>query len=124
MQDINYYGDEEILEDLRDLLGTQNDYERTMNMLDLTEEESLIFNRATLQLKKRKPKMPVLRRAHQILIAKSYHNHKINNFDTQSIMASAGEKQNTARQILHFLNTHAIKIIFGILFILIIQKIL
>ena len=124
MHNINYYENEEIIEDLRSLLGTQSDYEKTMKMLKLTEEEELIFNRATLQLKKQQPKIPILRRAYEILIAKSYHNLDINSYDDQAILGKMKPKQNAAKQFLQLLDTHSIKIVFIILLLLLLGKIL
>ena len=79
--------DKEILEDMGAMLQRTIDFERTIGMMNLTEDELLIFKRAAHQLKKTAPNMQILRKAYDIFVVKSYSNSATNHYDTQSILA-------------------------------------
>jgi len=78
--------DKEILEDMSAMLKSTVDFDRTMGMINLNEDELLIFKRAAHQLKKADPNMQILRKAYDIFIVKSYSNSASNHYDTQSIL--------------------------------------
>jgi len=78
--------DKEIREDMGAMLKSTVDFERTMGMINLNEDELLIFKRAARQLKKADPNMQILRKAYDIFIVKSYSNSAGNHYDTQSIL--------------------------------------
>ena len=60
MSKVNKLSDKEILEDMNAMLRHTADFERTISMLNLTDDEELIFKRAAHQLKKETPNMQIL----------------------------------------------------------------
>ena len=81
--------DKEILEDMGAMLKNTVDFERTIDMMNLTEDELLIFKRAAHQLRKSNPNPLILRKAYDIFIVKSYSNSAVNHYDTQSILGES-----------------------------------
>ena len=79
---------EEMLEDMKDMLGTPEMYEHTLSTMVLNEDEKLIFKRAALHIKKANPDKDIIKRAYEILILKSFYNKDSNKHDTQSIKGS------------------------------------
>lgn len=55
MQKINDISLTEMLEDLTDMLSAEDDYNHTMEMLKLNEEEKMIFQRARLHINRKNP---------------------------------------------------------------------
>ena len=112
--------DKEILEDMSGMLKHTADFERTIDMMNLTEDELLIFKRAAHQLKKSEPNMLILRKAYNIFIVKSYSNNATNHHDTQSIL---GEKVRRGFFSGLFEST-ALKLIFGVILLLVVLNFL
>ena len=112
--------DKEILEDMSGMLKRTVDFERTIEMMNLTEDELLIFKRAAHQLKKSDPNTQILRKAYDIFIVKSYNNNAVNHHDTQSILGD-----NTVRRgyFSNLFNSSFSKIFFTVILLLIILRI-
>jgi len=68
------------------------DFERTIAIMNLTEDELLIFKRAAYQLRKPQPNMLILRKAYDIFVVKSYANTTTNHHDTQAILGDHTNK--------------------------------
>jgi len=83
----------EILEDIKSMLGTPDDINRTLSDLAINEDERLILQRAAMQIKKEKPNHEVIIRAHSIIIAKSFNNANANRHDDQNIINSIRKKE-------------------------------
>jgi len=118
---------EEMLDDLKDMLGTPEMYEHTLSMMVLNEEEELIFKRAALHIKKFNPDRDIIQRAYEILILKSFHNKNTNRYDTQNIKGSKRKLSNIEDEkqgILQYINNHLEKIILFIIIIFVILKFL
>ena len=91
MSKIKKLSDKEILEDMSAMLRQTADFERTISMIKLTDDETLIFKRAAHQLKKERPNMQILRKAYDIFVAKSYTNTAFNHHDSQAILSESAE---------------------------------
>jgi len=86
--------DKEILEDMTAMLKHTVDFERTMEMVKLTDDEILIFKRAANQLKKTEPNMAILRKAYDIFVVKSYTNTaNHSHYDSQAIIGDKKERK-------------------------------
>jgi hypothetical protein len=120
--DIDYYEDDIIIDDLKGMLSTEADYYRTMEQLNLTEDEELIFKRARLHLKKGNPQMAVLRRAYQIFILKTFHNRNINDYDDQAILSQQPPKEDPIKQLAELANKHIGKLIVLFLLLFVIYR--
>lgn len=81
------YNLDEMIEDLTAMLVEEEDYNRTLGMLQLNEEEETIFKRARLHLRRGNPNPLIIKRAYQIFMAKTFHNKRSNSYDTQNILA-------------------------------------
>lgn len=62
---------DEKLELMKSLLGSRAVYAETIQNLQLTEDEKMIFQRAYSQLKKDKPDIAIIHQAHDLLMLKS-----------------------------------------------------
>ena len=120
MSKIKRVSDKEVLEDMTAILKHTVDFERNIDMINLNEEELLIFKRAANQLRKTEPNMLILRKAYDIFVVKSFANSKSNHHDTQAIL---GEhvRQGFLRSL--FKSTLA-KLIFGVILLLILLNFL
>ena len=86
--------DKEILEDMTAILKHTVDFERTMEMINLTDDEILIFKRAANQLKKTEPNLAILRKAYDIFVVKSYTNTSNHTYyDSQAIIGDVKERK-------------------------------
>ena len=86
--------DKVILEDMSAMLKDTVDFERTLEMVKLNDDELLIFKRAANQLKKAEPNMAVLRKAYDIFIVKSYNNTSNHaHYDSQAIIGDGKERK-------------------------------
>lgn len=91
---IKKVSDKEILDDMTAMLKHPADFERTLEMVKLNDDELLIFKRAANQLKKPEPNMTILRKAYEIFIVKSYNNSSNHaHFDSQAIISENRERK-------------------------------
>ena len=120
MSNTNKLSDKEILEDMSAMLKHTADFERTIDMMNLTEDELLIFKRAAHQLKKLNPNTQILRKAYDIFIVKSYNNNAVNHHDTQSIL---GDKTARKGYFSGLFNSSFSKIFFAVILLLILLRI-
>ena len=84
-----FWGKNEKIETLKDMLGSRAAYHEAVQLLELNEQEKNIFLRASIELKKRKPDPEIIDRAYAILIGKSFQgeshdeeNNEVHNKDT------------------------------------------
>jgi len=119
MQKIEFLDKNEMLEDLTAMLKTEEDYKNTFEMLNLNEEQIMIFKRAAFHIRRNDPNPLVIKRAYQILIAKSFHNTKRTSHDDQNILA---KKQIKNFSLIPLFNSHLPKIIIGIFLIIILKS--
>jgi len=123
-EDISY---EEMLEDMKNMLGTPEMYEYTLSTMVLNEDEELIFKRAALQLKKTFPDKDIIQRAYEILILKSFHNKDTNKYDTQGIKGNkqslSNIKEEEKESIFHYIGDNLGKILVFTFILLAISKI-
>ena len=91
---MNKVSDKEILEDMTAMLKHTVDFERTLEMVKLNDDELLIFKRAANQLKKTEPNMAILRKAYDIFVVKSYTNTANHaHYDSQAIIGEGKERK-------------------------------
>ncbi len=62
----------EKLETLKDMVGSRAAYHETIRLLELNDQEKDIFLRASVEVKKSKPNLEVIDRAHDVLVGKSF----------------------------------------------------
>jgi len=117
---------DEMLDDLKDMLGTQEMYDYTLSTMVLNEDEKLIFQRAALHIKKPNPDRDIIKRAYEILILKSFHNKNTNKFDTQSIKGNQQKlleiEEDEKKSVLQYINDNLEKIIIFIIIVVVISK--
>lgn len=122
MRDIEYLDNKEMIEDLKMMLNEEN-YERTMAMVNLTEEEHIVFQRAQLHLKRAHPNPLIIKRAYEILIAKSFHNKSISSSENeQNILGNVREERSLIGSIKTVISENLTFIIFSFLFALILKS--
>ncbi len=92
MYKIDIVPDKEMMEDLDGMLRDEEDYEHTMEMLSLTEDEQMIFKRARLHILRGQKNSPVIKKAYQIFVSKSFHNKSNNSDESQNIL---GQKEHS-----------------------------
>ena len=86
MHKVDIVANKEMMEDLDGMLRDEEDYNHTMEMLALTEDEKMIFKRARLHIIRNQENSPVVKKAYQILISKSFHNKGNNANESQNIL--------------------------------------
>jgi hypothetical protein len=83
---------EEMLDDLSAMLGDDESYEFTMKMMKLNEDEELLFKRARLHLNKGNPDKLIIKKAYEILIAKSFQNQRVNTLHSDNAIYAGREE--------------------------------
>ncbi len=111
-----------MIEDLIDLLLKEDDYNHTMEMLKLTEDENLIFKRARLQLTKKDANPLIIKKAYQIFIAKSFHNKGFNSHDSQNILGQEEKNDSISSSIFSSIKSNLEYIIIAFIVALILKK--
>ena len=101
MGSIKRLSDKEIREDMRAMFKSTINFDRTIGMMNLTDDELLIFKRAAHQLKKAQPNMLIRRRAYDIFLVKSYANTAINYHDTQAILGDPTVRHGFFENLFH-----------------------
>ena len=122
MQKINDISLTEMLEDLTDMLSAEDDYNHTMEMLQLNEEEKMIFQRAKLHLNRENPNPLIIKKAYQILMAKSFHNKSFNSHDNQNILGQAEENDSLLSLSYSFVKSNLEYIVLAFVIALILKK--
>ena len=111
-----------MLEDLTDMLLEEDNYNRTMEMLKLNEDEKIIFQRARLHIIKGNPNPLIIKKAYQIFMAKSFHNKKLNSYDTQNILGQEKKSNSILSLIYLSIKSNLEYIIIAFLIALILKK--
>jgi len=119
---------EEMIEDMKDMLGTPEMYEHTLSTMVLNEDEKLIFQRAALHIKRGNPDKFVIKKAYEILVLKSFYNKNTNKHDTQNIKGNKPKlldlEEEEKQGVVEYIKDNLEKIIVFIIILIIVSKFL
>lgn len=114
----------EMFDDLESMLLDEEDYEQTMEMLKLNNDEEMIFKRARFHIKRKEPNSSVIKKAYQIFMAKSFHNKNLDSGDSQNILGKDGEKDNIVKMIYTLIKSNIEYILIAFLIAFVIKKLI
>ncbi len=114
----------EMFDDLESMLLDEEDYEQTMEMLKLNNDEEMIFKRARFHIKRKESNSSVIKKAYQIFMAKSFHNKNLNSGDSQNILGKDGEKDNIVKMIYTLIKSNIEYILIAFLIAFVIKKLI